>query len=73
MISLVVKDYCYDCPEFEPDVEKLHFVSSELAMNGIEKEVTQTHIGCTHSVRCAGMVEYLKEQAKKSKEDIYGN
>lgn len=69
MISLLVKDYCYDCPEFEADVEKLTLVNSELSQYNIEKTVTQTHIGCKHAVRCAGMVEYLKDQAKKSKED----
>lgn len=65
MISLLVNDYCYDCPEFEADVDKETFVSEEPLMYDIEKTVTQTHIGCKHSVRCAGMVEYLKGQLKK--------
>lgn len=69
MISLLVNDYCYDCPEFEADVDKATFVSEEHLRYGIEKTVTQTHISCKHGVRCAGMVEYLKGQLKKSKED----
>lgn len=69
MISLLVKGYCYDCPEFEADVEKVALVDRELSQHNIEKTITQTHISCKHSVRCAGMVEYLKDQAKKSKED----
>ena len=73
MISLIIKDYCYDCPEFEADVEKESFVSSELSRCDIEKTVTQTHIGCKHAARCAGMIEYLKEKAKKNKEDKYDN
>lgn len=69
MISLLVKDYCHDCPEFEADVEKLNFVTNDLCRYDTENILTNTHIGCKHRVRCAGMVEYLKEQAKKSKED----
>ena len=69
MINLLVKDYCYDCPEFEADVEKETFVTNDLCCYDTEKTVTNTNIGCEHAVRCAGMVEYLKEQAKKNKEE----
>lgn len=62
MIGLFVSDYCYDCPEFEADVEKHNLITNE-------KKITQTNICCKHSVRCAGIVEYLKTQTKKSEDD----
>ena len=68
MIDLKVDSYCHNCPEFEAEVKDESFVSSDLRCC-IERIITNHTITCKHKARCAGMVDYLKEQAKKNKED----
>lgn len=61
MISLYVKNYCHNCPEFEPDVEKDTIYSENYLM---EKRTThtQTYIYCKHKDRCESMIKFLKKE-----------
>lgn len=63
MIRLYVQNYCHDCPEFEPDVEK-DTIYSENYLMGKRTTHTQTDIYCKHRDRCASMVEFLEERKK---------
>lgn len=65
MISLHIKDYCHNCPEFDPDVEK-DTIYSENYLMGKRTTHTQTDIYCKHRDRCASMVEFLEEKRGKS-------
>lgn len=67
MISLYVKDYCHNCPEFEPDVEK-DTIYSENYLMGKRTTHTQTDIYCKHRDRCESMIKFLKEERKKKDE-----
>lgn len=64
MISLYVKNYCHDCPEFEPDVEKDTIYSEDFLMERIT--YIETNIYCKHKDRCASMIKFLKEEKEKS-------
>lgn len=58
MIELRVADYCCECDEFEPHVDRFH------AMNG-----THTIVSCEHERRCYEMVRHLKNELKKESKD----
>lgn len=65
MISLHIKSYCHNCPEFEPDVQKeIHYLEG----TNIERYV-KTDIYCEHRIRCKKMVDYLKEALSKKGEN----
>ena len=49
MINLNVNDYCHNCPEFEPKVDKLY------AFN----ETATTFIYCEHKELCDRIHDYL--------------
>lgn len=66
MISLYVKDYCHNCPEFESDVEK-NTIYSENVLTGTNIH-TQTDIYCKHKDRCESMIKFLKEKEKEKDE-----
>lgn len=53
MITLIVKNYCHNCPEFEPDVYK-----DTLYVNG--EDINMTNIKCIHRQRCESIIEFLK-------------
>lgn len=42
MITLDVKDFCQNCPEFEAEVMKIQFLDR-----------TDTHITCEHIEKCS--------------------
>lgn len=56
-IKLNVKDYCANCPDFKPHVEK-ESVTDGYSGNTI---VHLTVITCEHRERCKKMIEYLEE------------
>lgn len=62
MIKLEVEDYCQNCDEFEPDVRKDQFFA------GGDVYCTETTVRCEHRMRCATLVKYFKEAAKKQNE-----
>lgn len=62
MIQLDVKDYCHNCAEFEPDIDKNHFFA------GGDIYCTETIVRCKHRMRCATLVKYFKEAAKEQNE-----
>ena len=67
MIELRVKEYCHDCPDFEPKVGKntLSFFNVD-RLETIER--TNTVITCQYHGRCASQMEYLKQMAHKEDE-----
>ena len=56
MIRLVVDDYCENCNEFEPDVEKMN------CENIYGTEFTDTMITCVHKQRCKCIKNYLENK-----------
>ena len=67
MIRLYVQNYCHDCPEFDPDVEK-DTIYSENYLMGKRTTHTQTDIYCKHKDRCESMIKFLKEKEKEKDE-----
>lgn len=60
MIELYVVDYCQDCREFEPDIEKTDFSTW-----GGTPMKHDTLIFCKHRYRCNDMVEYLERRMRE--------
>ena len=65
MITLCVKSYCHDCPEFEPDVEQNVYNSGLMG----ESTHCMTDIYCKHKDRCESMFEYLTETERGKNDD----
>lgn len=59
MIRLAVWEYCHDCPEFEPDVDKLEVQKGYYMTR-------RTNVYCKHQERCLGIVNYLREELRKN-------
>jgi hypothetical protein len=57
MIRLEIRDYCADCPDFEPDVEK-----SQALECGDEIIRSDTVIRCRYRKRCTRIKRYLEER-----------
>ena len=66
MISLYVKDYCSNCPEFEPSVNKSVIGVGDL-MGLDERPTVLTEIFCEHRRRCEELKDFIE------KENKYGN
>lgn len=58
MIKLFVKDYCHNCPEFEPEVTKDTY---EIVY---ERLGYMTDIFCKHAARCDAMTRFLEMEKK---------
>lgn len=67
MIRLYVQNYCHDCPEFDPDVEK-DTIYSENYLMGERTTHTHTYIYCKHKDRCASMIKFLKKRREEKDE-----
>ena len=68
MITLKVEDYCHNCPEFEPDVDKNeHELVDYNCMTRVEKRIVHctTTVTCQHRHRCAAIYEHAAKQVKK--------
>ena len=61
MIKLEVKDYCQNCPGFEPSVTRNELYDN--AHGGME-----TIIRCKYRGRCESMVRYLKKESNENVE-----
>lgn len=59
-IKIEVKDYCQDCPDFDPRVKK-HDFGSTLGM------LTEVH--CTHNRRCEEIYKTIKDELRKEIEN----
>ena len=70
MIKLVVDEYCHECPEFEPDVnkDKEELVEFDF-MARVEKRTMfcNTTVTCQHRDRCAAIYKHAAEQVKEKK------
>lgn len=60
MIELKLKQYCADCPDFEPDVKR-----SLLSYVGNQYTKANTTIYCKHRDRCNYIVGFLKQQEEE--------
>lgn len=74
MITLKVEDYCHDCPDFEPDVEKnsetLHRndpFTGPFYTETITFHTTTIH--CKHRYRCESVKEYMRKQLEEEKKN----
>ena len=68
MIKLDVDEWCKDCPEFEPDVEKDTEIFECFDIDSycpVKKIITDTAVTCKHRLRCQSMVDYLRSKEKK--------
>ena len=64
MISLDVKDYCSNCPDFEPDVDK--DISKYKNFEGDEVlTFVNTSISCKHKHKCECIKEFLENEKEK--------
>lgn len=54
MIELRVKDYCQDCPHFNPKIDMLY-----------ENFKPHTIISCEDEIRCSNIEARIKEKLKK--------
>lgn len=55
MITLQVEEYCQECADFQPGVERL-YVNGEIAI--------QT-VCCENRERCANIYEFAQEKVRK--------
>lgn len=65
MIKLYVEDYCANCPEFEPEVDKEDYgiVYAEIGFhhpNPSQSQMHETTITCSHATRCSNMYDILR-------------
>lgn len=59
MIKLNVMDYCHNCPDFEPDVDKSYYIDG----------CPITLVRCEDRCRCEAMIEYLQKQSKEDSDE----
>lgn len=63
MIELVVEEYCSECPEFEPDVDRDETAATITDFSEPKGfriiRSCNTIIRCTHAARCARIQQYL--------------
>lgn len=70
MIRLIVEEYCQNCPEFEPDVnkDKQEMVDIDLvSFMGREKRKVfcNTTVACQHRDRCAVIYECATNKVRE--------
>ena len=58
MIRLIVEDYCHNCPEFEPAINKAKFLLDTTVVT------TDTNIKCQHANRCKNIKKCLERVDK---------
>lgn len=64
MISLDVKDYCANCPDFEPDVDKDILKYENFGCSEVIMEVNTT-ISCKYKHKCECIKEFLENERIK--------
>lgn len=70
MITLKVEEYCHNCPEFEPDVDKNEeeIVEFNFASRTENRKVfCTTTVTCQHRHRCAVIYECATNKAREKK------
>ena len=68
-IELKVENYCDNCGEFEPEIHKEETVYLNYGFNNVRRHQCKTTVRCKHEQRCMGMIEYLKDKARKEIKD----
>ena len=61
MIKLDVEEYCQECLDFCPDVNK----PERLVLNDGTSVYSDTIIQCKYRKRCAGIKRFLENQSKE--------
>lgn len=70
-INLVVKEYCSECFDFEPDVTRPERVSAymiDMVTNEMVTRQSDTIVRCKYAKRCEAIKRYLSQQ-KGSKDE----
>ena len=78
MIQLFIEDYCHNCPDFEPDIDKnkLRFTDDdtdwmiELNIPFDPCPICETNIRCKHRKRCKSMMRHLEKELKKENDNV---
>ena len=73
MITLKVEEYCHNCPEFEPDVDKNeveYFESDPTSFMRQEKRTVMcdTTVTCQHRNRCAAIYACAANKVREKKD-----
>lgn len=64
-INLKVEEYCQNCPDFEPDVDRrtLYMEGFDPATyTNVNKTICETTVECKYKRRCAAQMRYLQKQ-----------
>lgn len=67
MIALKIEEYCHNCPDFEPSVNKETFSNYDIDFCKTRYR-TNTLITCERRDRCKSHMEYLSEQKCEKKD-----
>lgn len=68
MISVKVKPYCKDCPDFVAEVDSYSVVVNNLSCPS-GKTICNHTIQCKNRERCAALEKHIKESLKEKKEN----
>lgn len=63
MIRLEVEDYCSNCPEFWPDVDRVSTELHSFEEDNV-KTIVDTIITCEHELRCKSIKKYMESHTK---------
>lgn len=57
MIDLQIQEYCQDCFEFEPEVDKT------ISYDGYGEEKCNNNVYCVNRDKCERMISYLQKKS----------
>lgn len=61
MINLLIDEYCENCPDFEPEVDKTELYNDMGdVIHGMGDAIHNTEISCAHRERCRSIKDYLE-------------
>lgn len=60
MIKLIVKEYCHNCPNFNP-----HVVKTNITYGFSDKIIYETYVYCKHREACESIYESIKKEFNK--------
>lgn len=66
MIRLEVEDYCSNCPEFCPDVDRVNTELHSFDEDNV-KTIVDTIVTCEHKLRCKSIKKHLETRKKGEK------
>lgn len=58
MIRLQVEEYCNNCSEFEPEVDRDMLYCDDI-LRGTKMSIIETRVQCKHRSRCKSIKDYL--------------